>query len=111
MKNYQHGDINLKQIEKLPENCKEVYKGENFILKMGEGRNHAHTLTGDFVLVQDAEGRQYLQVLNPSKLSHINTETKQKAEHDTHEIQTGFYIVDHEDAFNPFTEEMNQVRD
>ena len=109
--NYRAGDINLKEIEKLPENYKEIYKGDNFILKMGEGRNHAHTLNGDFVLVQDAEGRQYLQVLNPSRLTHDDISTKQKAEHDTHEIQRGYYTIIYEENFNPFTEELNLVRD
>lgn len=109
--NYRAGDINLKEIEKLPENCKEVYKGDNFILKMGEGRNHAHTLQGDFVLVQDPQGRQHLQILNPSRLTHDDISTKQKAEHDTHEIQVGYFTIDHEEKFNPFTEELEFVRD
>ncbi|MBD3282073.1 MAG: hypothetical protein GF387_00450 [Candidatus Portnoybacteria bacterium] len=104
MKNlYRHGDLLIKQIKELPKKLKAISGGT---LALGEATGHHHTIVADkqaLQLFEDTNGNKYFSLTKPAPLTH--------QEHKTIEIETGYYRVDVEKEFDPFTEEMNNVRD
>lgn len=113
MKYIRHGDISLKPLkEKLPKNLKEIVVESNiFVLAYGEATGHQHRLVGDFDILQDKDGRYFVQVKGDTKIEHWNTITDTPAEHKTLPLEVGVYVADNEQDFNPFTEEINKVQD
>jgi len=104
MKNYRHGDVDIKSIDKLPENLK---KQDNLTLALGEVTGHHHTLVCDkpnmvFVLV-DSDGTKYIDAKEDCILTH--------QEHETIKIEKGMYVVKIEQEYDPFAEEIKKVQD
>ena len=101
---YRHGDVLIKQIDKLPENLKQL---KSLTIAEGEATGHHHTIVCDkpnMVLVyQDDNGIKYIQALEDCQITH--------QEHKTIEIKKGMYITTIEKEFNPFDEEINKVKD
>ena len=105
MKNiYRHGDLLIRQIEKLPKGIKEV---ESNTIAEGEFTGHSHRLQTavrtDMKIYTDIDGRKYFKVDKDGKLTH--------EEHKTITIEKGIYEVIIEREFNPFEESINQVQD
>ena|SRR3990167_8034327 len=101
--NYRHGDLLLKQIDELPKNLKAVEGGT---LALGEVTGHRHTIEADrdiLQLYEDENGRKYFMLKKPAPLTH--------QEHKTITIEKGLYLVEQEQEFDPFKEEINKVRD
>ena len=81
-KMFRQGDVLLKEITKLPNNL--VVK--NKILAYGEATGHHHRFVSEQVQVyKDNEGKQFVEVTEPSKLVH--------EEHAELEIPKGTYVV------------------
>jgi hypothetical protein len=98
---YRHGDLCIKSIEKLPEGLKKLNTN---IVAEGGATGHSHTLLGqDFEIYEDAKGVMYLSIASPTEITH--------QEHETKEIGKGYYIIEREQEFDPFSEEINKVRD
>jgi len=98
---YRHGDLCIKRIEKLPNGLKKLSTN---VLAEGEVTGHAHTLLGnDFEIYEDKKGVMYLSVSSPTEITH--------QEHKTKEIDTGFYIIEREQEYCPFDEEIRKVAD
>ena len=104
MRIYRHGDILLKQIGELPKKTKKL---NHLVLAEGEVTGHKHEVQvankEDCRLMTDNQGRMYLEVATPSPLTH--------QEHDTIKIKKGVYVVEHEQEYDPFEEEIRRVQD
>jgi len=105
MKNiYRQGDLAITQIEKLPENLKEI---KNPVLAYGEVTGHKHQLlertANQFRVLEDSAGNKYLDINQPTDLVH--------EEHNTITIEKGLYFVGHEREYNYFELQTNKVID
>jgi len=107
VKPYRHGDLRIKQIDKLPLGKKSKVK--SFVLAHGES-GHRHLLQvigGDGYIVmlepQKDNPKRYFEVEGPTRLTH--------EEHNTITIQPGIYEVENEQEFDYFTEEIKRVID
>ena len=98
-----HGDISFHPLTKLPEGLVKVEQDGEFILARGEHTGHTHRLTGKFEILQDKEGRFYLNVFAPSEVSH--------EEHKTVTLEPGIYRQDSELERDPFLEQIRKVAD
>jgi hypothetical protein len=105
MKNiFRHGDILIKEIDKLPTGLKEI---DNPILAYGEMTGHNHKLIKEreqqFSIFEDIKGNKYLQINEPTDLVH--------EEHKKITIEKGFYFIDHEQEYNYFELATSRVQD
>lgn len=102
---YRHGDLLIKQIEKLPEG--KVESGTSFVLALGEATGHHHTLTGSINAIMGYDANKharYLEVLDaPATLTH--------QEHSMLSIVPGCYEIIREREYDYFEESMKQVLD
>ena len=88
---YRQGDILLRKIGKLPAEIKIKDK----ILAYGEVTGHKHQFKDNdecVMVYHDGNGKQYVQVLKPTKLQH--------EEHDWLDIEQGNYEVIHQREFD-----------
>jgi hypothetical protein len=111
----QHGDISIHPLKELPKNLKKLKHSGVFVVAIGEGSGHQHRVKtiereDSFDIYQDNNG-YYLSVKNPVEIDHFNINTGKKAEHNTAIIERGFYIIKHEERYNPFTKELEKVMD
>lgn len=101
-----HGDILLKAVEQ-PKNLKSFYKGNSFVLALGETTGHKHLLTCEpttqLEILEDEKGQRYLRMEGNGKLTH--------EEHKTLEIMPDFYVIGNEQEYDYFTQETNRVQD
>ena len=97
------GDLAIKPINKLPDNLKKVSN----VLATGEATGHKHQLLerteGQFSVLEDSQGRKYLEINQPTDLVH--------EEHKTITIEKGLYFVDNEQEYDYFAEQTNRVQD
>jgi len=96
---YRHGDLCIKSIKAIPEGAKEV---KTNILARGEVTGHAHRLIDGDYTVYEKDGVMHFR----SGVTHIDHE-----EHGVREIAPDTYIVEREQEFDPFEEEMRRVGD
>lgn len=82
MKQYQHGDVLLQEIERIPEGAKKV-KGN--ILVEGEQTGHSHRVGTKTSTIWELNGQLYLEVETPTTITH--------EEHRAFEIPEGIYHV------------------
>ncbi|HBP64561.1 MAG TPA: hypothetical protein DD730_09860 [Desulfosporosinus sp.] len=99
---FRHGDVDIKQIEKLPTKLK---KSGDLILAFGEVTGHSHRFTdrSQVEVFLAADGMKYLKVLSPSPLIH--------EEHKEIKILPGLYEVKIEREWDYSEEEMKKVVD
>lgn len=109
-KQYQHGDISLHIVDKIPEKAKKQQHNEEFILAYGEISGHIHRLKGNFEVYKDDNG-YYIKNLQPIELEHYDVNKKTKAEHNTLTIEKGIWFVRYEERYNPFKKELEKVID
>lgn len=96
-----HGDLCIKRITELPTGLKKLNTN---VLAEGEVTGHAHTLLGNnFEIYEDNKGVMYLSVSASTEITH--------QEHGTKPIEKGFYIIEREQEFDPFSEEIQRVKD
>lgn len=105
---YRHGDLVFKQIKELPKNLKKLeLTNKSFVLALGEVTGHKHVMAAeteqDMEIFQDAQGRFYINVFNPTKLSH--------EEHRTLTFTPGIYRMENEREHDYFTRQSRQVID
>lgn len=91
-----HGDVNLISIAKLPKNLKEIKHNGEFVLAFGETTGHKHTLVVDrpelLKILEDEQGRRYIQLLAPAKLYHGTDSKGSGAEHRVLTIPAGIHF-------------------
>jgi len=100
---YRHGDVDIIQINELPDNLK---KSDSLILAYGEQTGHCHILVAKpemVVVFQDEKGNKYFQALEDCLITH--------EEHKQLEIKKGIYKVLIEKEYNPFDQAINAVKD
>lgn len=104
MKILRHGDLLIKEINEFPKNLKKLNHGT---LALGEQTGHHHTLQRvkehQFDLLEDAQGNKFILILDRTDLTH--------QEHDTVTLEPGKYQMTIEREFDPWTEEINKVKD
>lgn len=100
-KSYRHGDLLLKQIDRIP--CGMVPKDDLVILE-GEMTGHAHRLDGPGgqILVSD-DGTMVVEVLSQVGLIH--------EEHDRIDLTPGLYEVVRQREYNPYEDAIRNVQD
>ncbi len=87
-KHNRSGDVNLRPIDKLPANLKEIKHKGSYITARGEATGSRHTLiaerVSDMQLFTDTQGQVFLKVNNPIKHSHTH-------DHETTIVNPGIY--------------------
>jgi len=100
---YRHGDLLIRQIKRLPGGLKAV---RSMILAAGEETGHCHELhpiNGSMLQVyENRKGTKYFKA-GYANLTH--------QEHNTINVEKGFYRVRHEQEFDYFLEEDRAVSD
>lgn len=104
MKIYRHGDVVIKEVEKLP---KELIRKSDNIVAYGEATGHNHKLAelelGTLEVYQAKDGKIYFNATQPVTISH--------EEHKTITIEPGSFEIEIERERDPFLEEIKQVID
>jgi hypothetical protein len=107
MKNiYRHGDLSFHQIDKLPEDLKEVEQNGSFVLALGEHTGHKHVITvprKKMRIFQDFEGKYILEIKEEASISH--------EEHSTIILIPGLYEMRNEREFDYFANATIRVVD
>lgn len=101
MKNelYRQGDVLLMRVAK-PKH-KLTPKGEKrIVLALGETTGHAHVIDGHAESWIDDLGVTFIEAKEAVRLLHV-TETRQKADHDPHELPAGWYQQIHQHEYTP----------
>ncbi len=107
---YRQGDVTLKPIERLPENCHVSINGN--ILALGESSGHRHWIdTPDKVVYEDLDGNLYVELIKDTVLIHSGPDLKapesrkEAREKDLHmpiRIKKGIYRYTFEKDYNPY---------
>lgn len=101
---YRQGDVGIQEIKKLPKGLRVI---NSPIIKEGEATGHHHKLVkeynGQFDVLEDLAGQKYLQINEPTDLTH--------QEHKTITIERGLYFISHEREYNYFELEARKVVD
>ena len=104
MKIYRHGDLLIRETDKIPTKAKRVSSGKLNKLALGEVTGHSHKLeTIEVVDVFELDGVKYFNNPSVATLSH--------EEHDTLTILPQTYQVLVEREYDYFLEEQRQVTD
>ena len=81
------GDVNLIEVEKVPEGAKKVKHNGNFVMAKGEATGSVHALVGtkvnDFE-VSELNGERFFEIFAPSKATHSH-------DHETINVLPGVY--------------------
>lgn len=98
----QHGDVILKSVI-IPNNLKSV-ETKKIVLAEGEVTGHAHVITdiAKVDLFKNA-GKTFIKVKSPVELKH--------EEHKTIVIQPGSYEIDQVKEYDPWADEIRNVKD
>ena len=99
---YRHGDLLLKQVEKIPKNLRERKGG---MVAEGEATGHHHRLVGGQVLEPESpEGKiVYLHIPEAGAIVH--------EEHSRIDLPAGDYEVVHQREYDPYANAARQVAD
>jgi hypothetical protein len=91
---YRQGDIMLVEVSALPERATPVpaHNGR-VILAEGEATGHAHTLGADMATMFEAEGMQFVRIIEPTPLEH--------QEHAPILIPIGIYRITRQREYSP----------
>lgn len=104
MKIYRHGDVVIKEVEKLPRGLKK--KADN-VVAYGEATGHNHKLVeldlGTLDVFQGKDGKIYFTATQQVNIQH--------QEHKTITIDPGSFIIEIERERDPFLEQIKQVID
>ena len=93
---YRHGDLSFKQIDKLPEDVKEMKQEKSFVLALGEHTGHKHVITaekeGVVQMLTTMDGKTVLVIEGVALLTH--------EEHKTITFAPGIYEMDNEQEYD-----------
>jgi hypothetical protein len=108
----QQGDVILKKVESIPADAKAVKpSGKGFVLALGEVTGHYHAVASqEGVDCYEKDGKLYLKVESSGKLEHLKGPGVQ-ADHNPVSINDGLWKVDIVKEYDPFDEEIRNVRD
>ena len=111
MRKLQQGDVVLKSIDKLPETAKKVeMKPRGFVLAEGETTGHCHVVLDKTAELYEVGGVLYLKANNPCALQHTLPNGLQ-ADHNPIAVDAGLWEVGIVKEYDPFQEEVRNVRD
>lgn len=103
--NYRHGEIVLKP-SKIGTGKKEIVK--SFIVGHSEtGHHHVLESSTSYTIIKDKFNKMWVELESEAKLIH----QKQHDIHDTLTIAPGSYEVIRKSEYNPFTKQIEAVRD
>lgn len=101
MKMYRHGDLLIKEIEKIP---KKLIELKTKTLAFGEVTGHAHVLSAGKTFAKNMKSEpEFLLLEQDAELTH--------EEHKPILISKGVYQVIREREYNPFLEQIRKVMD
>lgn len=104
MRQLQHGDVLLQEIEELPEGVKRVARENGrIILARGEATGHNHAIAERGAILYELKGDLYLEVTEPVTIIH--------EEHRPLEIPEGIYQIGRVKEYDFFAESERSVRD
>ena len=111
---YGHGDIIVKEIDKIPEGSskKKPTKEGYHVLAYGEITGHAHCLHSDKTELLENNNIVYLRCLNDTELKHPKLDGSQARDaHKTIVLPKGDYQIGIVKEFDYFTGEARNVAD
>ena len=97
---FRHGDLLIREIWLIPSDA--VRKSTNIIAE-GEKTGHNHELKGAQQVFETLDKQLYFEAKQDVILKH--------PDHNTLEIPTGHYIVEHQRRYNPFEDVQEEVVD
>ena len=102
---YQHGDVILERVVKLPDGLKKAEHKPKVVLAEGEQHNHAHVFcdTDSTTMFIDDAGNKFIEVTSPSILTH--------EEHTGIEVDIGLYAIRQVMEYDHTKEESRAVLD
>lgn len=103
---HQHGDVLLFKLSCLPNGLQKVQpQNRKYILAEGEATGHAHVIPNltKCDVYADSDGNLFLDVRSTVELRH--------EEHATQRVKRGTYRVGRVREIDPFSEEIERVRD
>ena len=101
MNNFQHGDVLIKEVNRLPEDAKIVARSNGVIVVMaGEVTGHRHLISQKGASLYELKGDLYLEVTKPVVINH--------EEHKPLWIPTGIYQIGQVKEYDYF-EEMERL--
>lgn len=103
---YQQGDVLIELIESIPKDVKkESPKKRGIVLAEGEVTGHAHVITETkkAQLLTNRYNKMFLEVFSDVELKH--------EEHKKVKIPVGKYIVRKVREYDPFEDEIREVKD
>jgi len=101
---YQHGDVIITKINKLPDNAKIVKpKASGNILADGESTGHAHVVDPTKTVMYSVGTALYLVVKERATVTH--------EEHKPIDIDEGVYEIGRVQEYDHFAEEARNVED
>jgi hypothetical protein len=111
MRKLQQGDVVLKSCKQIPDKAKKVaMKSRGFVLAEGETTGHCHVVRDETVELFEADGVLYLKAIAPTSLEHT-TPSGTQADHNPIAVDAGIWQVGIVKEFDPFQEEVRNVRD
>ena len=108
----QQGDVLLKKVDALPDGAKAIKPtGKGFVLALGEVTGHYHAVAPQQgVECYEKDGVTYLKVETSGKLEHLKGPGT-IADHNPVTIDEGLWKVGIVKEYDPFEEEIRNVRD
>ena len=105
-----HGEVVLKQVDKLPEGAKLIESGESVIVGHSESGHH-HVLTvargTGIVKMYEIDGKTYLDIPRKADLVH----EKSAESHGTQTFAPGIYIREIRQSYSYASQQMRRVLD
>jgi hypothetical protein len=100
----QHGDVLLQEVEGLPRGSKKVARENGrIIVARGEATGHNHAIAEKGAVLYELKGDLYLEVTEPVTITH--------EEHKPIEIPEGIYEIGRVREHDYFLDMERQVRD
>jgi hypothetical protein len=105
-----HGEVLLKQVDKLPEGAKLIESGESVIVGHSESGHH-HKLTLErgtgIIKMYEIDGKTYLDIPRKADLVH----EKESQKHATQTFAPGIYIREIRQSYSYASQQMRRTLD
>jgi hypothetical protein len=102
---YQHGDVLIVKIEKIPDDCKKL---NHLVLEEGEITGHKHQ-----ILTME-RATLFETIMENTKLKFLHVELPVEVKHEEHktiDLPIGDYQIMRINEYDPFEDEIKKVRD
>ena len=97
---FRHGDLLIRKVSSIPKTA--ILTSTNIIAE-GELTGHNHQIVGSHQVFETLDKQLYFQAEDHVLIKH--------PDHNTLEIPTGHYIVEHQRRYNPFEDVQEEVVD